>query len=73
MTEIIAALKLIPELINAVKAISAGIEKLQDTITQKNLEDLRKEVNASLSQLKSAKSKDERAALIAAISKAMSK
>ena len=71
--EIIAALKAIPAIIDAIKGIANQIEKLSLAMTERNISNLKSEVNSYLVQLGQAKSSDERKRLIQEISKAISK
>jgi hypothetical protein len=71
--EIMAALKAIAALPEIIKEIKDGLIKLGDSMTEKNLSNLKSEVNSYLTQLSKAKSSDERKRLIEEISKRISK
>jgi uncharacterized membrane protein len=71
--EILAALKAIPLIVESIRDLAALVSKMNDAITAKNIAELKAEVNHSLVKLKSAKSKDERAALIEELNKKLSK
>jgi len=73
VAEFIAALKAIPALVDAVKGIAEAIEKLQISITEKNLEDLKTDVSYSLNELLNAGSSNDRKRIIAELNKKLSK
>ena len=73
VAEILAALAALPKIVDAIKGVGDQIEKLQNAMTEKNIETLKSEVNESLTQLASAKSKDERQRIITELNKRLSK
>jgi len=73
VAEILAALAALPKIVDAIKGVGDQISKLQDAMTEKNLSNLKSEVNSYLTQLSKAKSGDERKRLIEEISKRISK
>jgi len=73
VAEILAALAALPKIVDAIKGVGDQISKLQDAMTEKNLSNLKSEVNSYLTQLSKAKSSDERKRVIEEISKRISK
>jgi hypothetical protein len=71
--EILAALKAIPLIVESIRDLAALVSKMNDAITQKNIAELKAEVNHSLSKIKNSKDKNERANLIEELSKKVSK
>lgn len=73
MAELFAALKAIPAILEAIKLLGVEIRAMRDAITQKNIAELKTEVNSSLMKIKNTKNKDELAVLIEELSKKVSK
>jgi hypothetical protein len=71
--EIIAALKAIPAIVSLLKDIGSEIAKMRDALTEKNIESLKREVRADISALKDVKSKEDRAKMIEALNRKLSK
>jgi hypothetical protein len=71
--EILAALKALPMIVEGLRDIAGLISKLNDSMTQKNIAELKAEVNNSLLKLKDANSNSERRKLIEELNKKLSK